>query len=96
MRGGLRRRISSWILVVCDNQGDIPGWTSKFIGRAKNGVYQGQVGDEGKPGWTTYDGTIERDGRNRDNSKGRCRRQQHCPQTCLVRDQFFMALCRPF
>jgi hypothetical protein len=50
--------------------GDIPGWTSKFIGRAKNGVYHGHVGDEGKPGWTAYDGTIERDGRIEITQKG--------------------------
>jgi hypothetical protein len=48
--------------VICDKQGDVSGWSQTFIGRVKDGAYHGQVGEEGKPGWNTYDGTIERDG----------------------------------
>ena len=48
--------------VACEKQGNIPGWSYQFIGQVKNSVYHGVVGQEGKPGWTTYDGTIERDG----------------------------------
>jgi hypothetical protein len=48
--------------VVCEKQGDILAYSYKFIGRVKNGVYHGEVGESGRPGWATYDGTIERDG----------------------------------
>src|SRR5262249_47260614 len=48
--------------VACEKQGPIPGWSHQFIGQVKNSVYHGDIGQEGKPGWTTYDGMIERDG----------------------------------
>ena len=44
-----------WITtVICEKQGDVSGWSTTFIGRVKNSVYHGHVGEEGKPGWTTY------------------------------------------
>ena len=33
-----------------------------FIGRVQNSVYHGDSGEPGKPGWNTFDGTIERNG----------------------------------
>jgi len=48
--------------VVCDKEGEILGWSQQFFGRIKNGVFHGQTGVAGQPGWTTYDGTIEPDG----------------------------------
>jgi hypothetical protein len=52
-----------WITTVnCEKQGDVSDWSTTFIGRVKDSVYHGHVGEEGKPGWTTYDGTVERDG----------------------------------
>jgi hypothetical protein len=48
--------------VVCEKEGAIPGWSHQFIGRVRNNVFHGDLGQEGKPGWFTYDGTIERDG----------------------------------
>jgi hypothetical protein len=52
-----------WITkIICEKQGDVSGWSTTFIGRVKNSVYHGQFGEEGKPGWNTYDGTVERDG----------------------------------
>ncbi len=48
--------------VVCEKQGDVLAYSYRFIGRVKNGVYHGEVGEGGRPGWATYDGTIDRDG----------------------------------
>jgi hypothetical protein len=48
--------------VVCEKKGDVSGWSTSFIGRVKDSVYHGHVGEDGKPGWTTYDGAVERDG----------------------------------
>jgi hypothetical protein len=52
-----------WITtVICDKQGDVLGYSMKFIGRVQNSVYHGDSGEPAKPGWNTFDGTIERDG----------------------------------
>ena len=52
-----------WITtVICDKQGDVLGYSMNFIGRVQNSVYHGDSGEPGKPGWNTFDGTIERDG----------------------------------
>jgi hypothetical protein len=52
-----------WVTtIVCEDIKDVSGWTRKFIGRVKAGVFHGQVGIEGKPGFNSYDGTIELDG----------------------------------
>jgi hypothetical protein len=48
--------------VICEKKGDVDGWSYAFIGRVKDSVYHGHVGEEGKPGWNTYDGTVKRDG----------------------------------
>jgi len=48
--------------VVCEKQGNVDRWSYQFVGQVKNNTYHGDVGQEGKPGWATYDGTIERDG----------------------------------
>jgi hypothetical protein len=52
-----------WVTtIVCEDTGDVLGWTRKFIGRVKGGVFHGQFGIEGKPGFDSYDATIDPDG----------------------------------
>jgi hypothetical protein len=52
-----------WITrVVCDSKGDVQGFSYEFVGRVKDGVFHGQRGVEGQPGWTSFDGTVEPDG----------------------------------
>jgi Caspase domain len=48
--------------IVCESAGEVLGWSRKFIGRVKNGIFHGQFGVEGKPGFDSYDGMIEPDG----------------------------------
>jgi hypothetical protein len=53
-----------WITrVVCEGKGDVQGFSYEFVGRVKDGVFHGWRGVEGEPGWTSFDGTIEPDGR---------------------------------
>jgi hypothetical protein len=52
-----------WVTtIVCESIGDVSGWSTKFIGKVKGGVFHGQVGMEGKPGSNNYDATIDPDG----------------------------------
>jgi len=48
--------------VVCDKQGNVERWSHQLIGQVKNNLYHGELGEQGKPGWASYDGTIEREG----------------------------------
>ena len=49
-------------IVVCVSTPELPGWKSTFVGRVRDGVFHGQIGEEGKPGSETYDGMIAPDG----------------------------------
>jgi uncharacterized caspase-like protein len=70
--GATQRFDGFWITsVVCDGAPpDVLGWSHKFIGRVKSGEFRGQVGADGKPGWTVYSGTIDADGDVEIHSKG--------------------------
>jgi uncharacterized caspase-like protein len=60
---GAERFDGIWLTdVVCDEQGDVLGWSARCVGKVKNGVFHCEWGPAGQPGWTQLDGPIEPDG----------------------------------
>jgi hypothetical protein len=60
----VRRFDGLWMVdFVCERTASgLPRLSGRFVGRASSGVFHGQRGEQGKPGWVTYDGMIEPNG----------------------------------
>jgi uncharacterized caspase-like protein len=60
----VRRFDGTWVVSwVCESTpSGLPEVKGRFIGKATNGVLRGEVGMEGNPGWSRWNGTIEPDG----------------------------------
>jgi hypothetical protein len=60
----VRRFDGNWVVnAVCESKPlGLPKVTARFVAKANNGVLHGERGQKDKPGWQSYDGTIEPDG----------------------------------
>jgi hypothetical protein len=58
-----RRFDGTWVSnVSCPAAAGAQGYAYQFLAHVKDGMFHGQYGTEGKPGWTTFDGKIQPDG----------------------------------
>jgi hypothetical protein len=59
----VRRFDGLWITkVVCAPVPEADGWSGQLVTKVKDGILHAETGVEGKPGWASYDGSIEPDG----------------------------------
>jgi hypothetical protein len=50
-------------MLVCEStKSGLPGWKYELVGKVTDGVFHAQLGQVGKPGSQTFDGTIGPDG----------------------------------
>ena len=70
-----------WIgKVDCEAKGVAQAWSNTFVGRVKDGVFHGEKGVEGQPGWVSFDGTFRPDGGIELNWKGLTGQSRKYPQ----------------
>jgi hypothetical protein len=60
----VRRFDGLWVVAfTCEaTPSGLPQVRSRFVGKAANGQLHAEIGTEGAPGWTVYDGVIDPDG----------------------------------
>jgi uncharacterized caspase-like protein len=59
----VRRFDGTWVVTwVCESTSSLPEIKGRFIGKASNGMLRSEVGTEGNPGWSRWNGSIESDG----------------------------------
>jgi uncharacterized caspase-like protein len=67
----VRRFDGTWVVSwICESTPALPEIRGRFVGKASNGVLRGEVGTEGNPGWSRWNGTIEPDGSTTINAEG--------------------------
>jgi hypothetical protein len=60
---GTRRFDGTWVTILsCSKTATALGYSYKFDSRIKDGIFHGQRGNEGEPGWITFDGALLPDG----------------------------------